>query len=315
MLHVRLVVPDHLEPEVRSALDGEPIVNIVWNLQVVERPSGSLVLFDLPPESANRVIGKLREIELHEHGSISVDRIVTTLSATADAVEAASPGDPSEAVFWEEVKERVADEAALTVTWTLLVVIAVLIASVGLLTDATVLIVGAMAVGPEFGPVAAIAIGLHVRRYGWVSRGLIDLAVGFGFSLVAAFVMTWLIDRAGLTPDAFTAGKTPQTDFVRDAGFFSALVACLAGVAGMLSLTLSKSSTLVGVLISVTTVPAAAGVAVYGAHGKWVEARGSALQLLLNLGVLVVTGVITLAVQRRVELARARRHNPTRQPG
>lgn len=310
MYHVRLVVPPHLDDAVRQAIDDEAVVNVVWRGHSVERPTGTLILFDIPPEAANRIIGQLRQLELHEHGSIMVNRIGTSLSRAAETVEAHVPGDPSEAVFWEEVKERVADEAALTTTWTLLVVLAVLIAGVGLLTDSAVLVVGAMAVGPEFGPIAAIAIGCHVRRVGWVTRGLADLAVGFGVSVVATALMAWLIERAGLTPQAFSEGRDVQTAFVSEPGVFSALVALFAGVAGMLSLTLSKSSTLVGVLISVTTVPAAAGISVYAAHGRWADAGSSALQLVLNVVVLIVAGVATLALQRRVDRRRSTAPGP-----
>jgi uncharacterized membrane protein len=76
------------------------------------------------------------------------------------------------------------------------------------------------------------------------------------------------------------------------------VVGFLAGVAGMLSLTSAKAGTLVGVLISVTTVPAAANVAVAAAYGVLNEAAGSALQLVINIAAIVAAGVLTLTVQR-----------------
>ena len=78
------------------------------------------------------------------------------------------------------------------------------------------------------------------------------------------------------------------------------MVAFLAGVAGMLSLTSAKSGALVGVLISVTTVPAAANVALGLAYGDVPEARGSLVQLGINLGSIVVAGCLTLIVQQYV---------------
>ena len=67
----------------------------------------------------------------------------------------------------------------------------------------------------------------------------------------------------------------------------------------MLSLTSAKSGALVGVLISVTTIPAAANVA--AAHRRTAtghEAAGSAVQLGLNLGGIVLAGTLTLVVQQ-----------------
>jgi uncharacterized membrane protein len=66
----------------------------------------------------------------------------------------------------------------------------------------------------------------------------------------------------------------------------------------MLSLSTAKSGTLIGVLISVTTIPAAANVGVAAAYGDWNEVGGAAAQLALNLVCIVVAGVVTLALQR-----------------
>lgn len=65
----------------------------------------------------------------------------------------------------------------------------------------------------------------------------------------------------------------------------------------MLSLTSAKAGMLVGVAISVTTVPAAANAAVAVVYQDYSQAVGSAVQLLLNLLGIVVAGVLTLAVQ------------------
>jgi hypothetical protein len=78
------------------------------------------------------------------------------------------------------------------------------------------------------------------------------------------------------------------------------VVAVLAGVAGTLSLTSAKSSTLVGVFISVTTVPAASTMALGLALGSADLFAGAAAQLGINLaGVLVAAGA-TLLLQREL---------------
>ena len=50
----------------------------------------------------------------------------------------------------------------------------------------------------------------------------------------------------------------PLTEFISNPNFLSFFVAYLAGTAGVLSLTSAKSGALIGVLISVTTIPAIA---------------------------------------------------------
>lgn len=74
----------------------------------------------------------------------------------------------------------------------------------------------------------------------------------------------------------------------------------------MLSLSTAKSGALIGVLISVTTIPAAANIGVAAAYRNWDEWRGAVLQLAINLGAIVVAGVATLGVERWRHLRRAR---------
>ncbi len=75
----------------------------------------------------------------------------------------------------------------------------------------------------------------------------------------------------------------------------------------MVSLTEARSSTLIGVFISVTTIPAASDIGVSLAFGSEHEAWGSALQLLLNVTVLAVVAIAGLPAQRAVWLRSARR--------
>jgi hypothetical protein len=64
----------------------------------------------------------------------------------------------------------------------------------------------------------------------------------------------------------------------------------------------------VGVLISITTIPAASNIAVAAAYGRWGDAAGAALQLGINLAGIVASGVLTLYIQRRYYVARRRKH-------
>ena len=69
----------------------------------------------------------------------------------------------------------------------------------------------------------------------------------------------------------------------------------------MLSLSSAKSGALIGVLISVTTIPAIANMGVAAAYTDWEEVGGSAAQLGVNLAALVLGGLARLGVQRRVQ--------------
>ena len=187
-------------------------------------------------------------------------------------------------------------------------VVATLIAAVGILTDQLILIIGAMVVGPEFGPLAGLCVALVHKRPDVAKRSILALAAGFPLAILCAFAMTLLLDAIGLVPGDFSQESHRLTKFISSPDEFSAIVAALAGVAGILSLTAAKSGALIGVLISVTTLPAAANIGIGAALGDTDESLGSFAQLAINLSMIVLAGVAVLFVQRRLYLRRKARH-------
>ena len=76
----------------------------------------------------------------------------------------------------------------------------------------------------------------------------------------------------------------------------------------MLSLTTAKAGSLVGVLVSITTIPAVANVGLAGRLRRVERGRGSALQLVANIASIVVAGAATLLVQRAIYQRRRDAH-------
>jgi hypothetical protein len=76
----------------------------------------------------------------------------------------------------------------------------------------------------------------------------------------------------------------------------------------MLSLSTAKSGAIIGVLISVTTIPAAANIGVAAAYGDGDSWAGSLAQLSINLGAILLAGTATLWIQRLLYRRRRIRH-------
>ena len=271
------------------------------------KPRGDLVLCDVAREEVSVVIDELRRLGLEQNGSISVDTVDTIISRSASEAVRAAAGSPSDAVVWEEVEARTSEGAELSFNFLAFMVLAMLIAAVGILTDSQILVIGAMVVGPEFGPLAGLCIALVQRRIGLAGRSAVALLVGLPVAIVITMLVTFFLRQAGTAPETLVAQQRPDTFFIAHPDTFTVLVALIAGSAGLLSLTTSKSGALMGVLISVTTIPAAANVGVATAYGDWPEVRGASAQLGLNLACIVVAGVATLAVQRLSFRRRLRR--------
>lgn len=295
MLHLRVVCPPGDTDTVVERLRGEPGVahlTLIRGAAVV--PNGDLVQADIAREVTDDVLAALCDLGLDHSGGITLEPLDTVLSDAADAAEVAAPGLAADAVVWDELVARTGDESQLNVTFLAFLTLACLIAAVGVITNSSVTVVGAMVVGPEFGPLAALAVGLVGRRRDLIRRAAVALGVGFPVAMMITAVATLLAEATGLVAvNPLATGD--QVDFIYKVGPFSLIVALLAGAAGMLSMTSSKSSALVGVFISVTTVPAAGYAVVAATLGEWSRCLGSAAQLLVNLiGIVIAAGIVLL---------------------
>lgn len=300
VLHLRLRVPDDLTDQVVELLHGdETVTNVAVVRGGFSQPKGCLVLADVARENATDVIQQLRGLDLQHRGSISIDEIDTILSDEAARVEDVAPGAPDDGVVWVSVEQRLREDSRLSWAFIAFMTLAALIAGAGRITDQPILIVGAMVVGPEFSPIAAICFALAHPRLGMLPQAVRSLVTGF---VVAAGIATvvWSVayHLGAFTRDQASTGEL--TDFIVRPDGWSFAVACLAGIAGTLSLTTAKSGPLVGVFISVTTIPAVGTFAVCLACGVWGEAASALAQLGLNLLGMMIAGTTTLMVQRLV---------------
>ncbi|MCT2583215.1 DUF389 domain-containing protein [Actinophytocola gossypii] len=299
MLHLRVICPPERSDDVLRLLDEQPgVAHLVRLPGAALRPAGDMVEADVAREAADETIAALCGLGVDRDGGITLEQIDTALSDSADRAEEQAPGDAADAVVWEELLARTGEESRLNGTFLAFLSIACLLAAVGVITGSTVTIVGAMVVGPEFGPLAAIAVGLVRRRWDLVRRAALALAVGFPLAMVLTAVGTVAGNAVGLF-DTSALTENHELDFVYDVGPWSLIVAVLAGAAGMLSMTSAKSAALVGVFISVTTVPAAGYASVALILGHWGRFGPSLGQLAVNLLGIVAAATVVLLLHRR----------------
>jgi uncharacterized hydrophobic protein (TIGR00271 family) len=307
MVHLRIVIPNHAAQHVLDLLTALPsVANVVYLPRAAYKPEGDVILCDVAREDASVIISDLRELDVHREGSIAIEAIDTSISEFADHAIEAAAGAPSDAVIWEEVEGRTSENTELSFSFVGFMTIAMLIGAVGIILDQPILIVGAMIVGPEFGPLAGLMVATVQRRSHLARRSLAALAVGFPVGIAITALVSLVIKWTGLGPD--TIENRPFTDFISHPDFFSVMVAYLAGVAGVLSLTSAKSGALIGVLVSVVTIPAAANIGLAAAYADWHEFGGALAQLSINLPTIVLAGITMLYIQRRFYVARRRKH-------
>jgi uncharacterized hydrophobic protein (TIGR00271 family) len=309
MVHLRIVAPRELAHAALALLEAsDSVINVIHLHDVARKPDGDVILCDVAREDASVVIGELKDLGVPRDGTIAVEQVDTAISHAAELAERHAAGAPADAVIWEEITERTSEDSTISATFLIFIVLAALIVSIGIYLNSAILIVGGMIVGPEFGPIAGFCVATVQRRTDLAMRSLVALAVGFPFAIVAVYLSSVVFKATDITPESFTAASHSLSETIANPDFFAAFVAFCAGVAGMLSLTTAKSGALIGVLISVTTIPAAANVGVAAAYSDWESSGGSLGQLGLNIASLLLAGTITLAVQRALFTRRRAAH-------
>jgi uncharacterized hydrophobic protein (TIGR00271 family) len=299
MIHLRVVSPADLTEKTVALLAGDPgVLNLVVLPGRARNPDGDAIECDVMSGSANTVLPNLRRLQVDRRGSIVIEPVELAISGRVADIETQQLGALANAPVWEEVEARIRAEGTYSPSFYLFLISAGIIGAVGILTNSQILIVAAMVLGPEYGAITSVALGLDRHSGKAVREGLSALTVGFVLAVVAAFAFALLVRVLGLEPTAFRIGIRPVTNLIDTPNLYSLVVAVLAGVVGIVSLTHARSSTLLGVFISVTTIPAASDIGVASAFGSWSEARGSLLQLLLNIVVLIVVGLLTLKFVR-----------------
>jgi uncharacterized hydrophobic protein (TIGR00271 family) len=202
----------------------------------------------------------------------------------------------SSAVVWADLLGQAGEQARPAARFLMLMAVAGVIAAYGVFYGNGILVVGAMAVSPDFLPIAATCIGLVARRQRLVGRAFWTLTAGLGTTGVTAGLLTVLLDALDLLPPSFQVGENGLSGLttVNSSTFVVALV---AGVAGILALE-TRAGAAVGVAISVTTIPASAYLGVAAGVGEVGKTSGALAVLGINVAMLLVGGSLTLVAQQ-----------------
>lgn len=318
VLHVRMTLPADLTEPVLAALDDPRVTGMVVLPGAARQPHGDAVSCDVAREGATELLARLDEVGVTEHGTLSLETVDSAPSRRARSAEHEAVGAPDDGVVWPLVEEQAAEGVRSSWSFFVFLSLATLLAAIAVVLDSSILVVGAMVLGPEFAPVMALAVAVVLRQPVLARQALMLLLTGLAVAVAVTLVLSLVARGAGwVTLEALEAPR-PQTGFIWHPDRWSFVVALLAGIAGVLSLTSGRSNVLVGVFISVTTVPAAGNLGLGLAFLDSSEISGSAAQLGLNLAGMVVAGVLTLVQRwsgRVIGRRRSSRARPTARAG
>jgi len=304
--HIRVVTAPGTTEQLVDLLATEPGVrNVVVLVGAGRRPDGDAIQFDVPHRSANRVLQHLHSLRDSHGGPISIASVDALVGDDPDRAAAFDVVQRDVAPVWDVVEARIRANAVYAPSFYILLSIAGLIGAVGILTNSQILIVGAMVVGPEYNAIVSVALGIERHERPPVIRGLLALITGFTVAIILCLAFGLWIRGSGHTPAPYSNGVRPVSELINNPDLFSVVVAVLAAIVGVVSLTEARASALIGVFISVTTIPAAADIGLSLAYTSWHAVLGSLQQLLLNVVLLIVVGAAVMRLQRIIWRSRA----------
>lgn len=171
-----------------------------------------------------------------------------------------------------------------------ILMLAILIASIGLNTNSNAVIIGAMLVSPLMGPIVGLGYGIGIFDFPLIRRSLANLAIAAGISLLTStlYFMLTPLDEA---QSELLARTTPS--------LWDVLIALAGGLAGIIGQTRrEKSNVIPGVAIATALMPPLC-TAGYGlANGDWSVFGGAIYLFSINCVFIAFAAVVVIEFLR-----------------
>ncbi len=309
MLSVRVICPAPLTHTTQQILTETPgLTSLARYPGASIDPPGDVFVAEIQRDVVNSLVDRLTQAGVAHEGTIVINEVGTWVSQRGLDAENES-SDPDE-VIWAEVIQDAYEQTKLTPIFLSFMIMATMLAAIAVITDSVILVIGAMVLGPDFMATIAMGLALVRRRPHLLRQAIRTLIVGFVVAIAVTAAALLLAHAAGLIDVSAITGPRPGTQFIYTPNAWSFIVAIIAAAAGVLAMTSSLSTGIIGVFISVTTIPAAGNIALGLVFAEWQQVAGSAAQLAINVTGMAVAGWITLAIAQRMSQRMARRASP-----
>ena len=147
----------------------------------------------------------------------------------------------------EEAEQSIREGISFRGTNMIILILAIFIASLGLNTNSTAVIIGAMLISPLMGPIIGIGLGVGIHDFDLLKRSLRNLLMATVFS-VATSTLYFLISPVGQEHSELLARTSPT--------IYDVLIGFFGGAAGIVAIgSKSKGNVIPGVAIATALMP------------------------------------------------------------
>ncbi|WP_120245234.1 DUF389 domain-containing protein [Halopiger aswanensis] len=289
---IEVFVPDDKREEALRVLETENL-DYVRTVENSEGTDGELVSFPVPPQAVEHVLSSLRDVGIDDD-FVVVSSIETARTPRIDDLEDryVNGQEEDDSIAREEIRSRALNMTPGRLTYYAMTVLSALVATAGLLLDSPAIVVGSMVIAPQVSAALTGTVGLVLDDRKMVADGLFALVSGLIVAIASAFAFAWLIRSGGFVPSTIDITAIVQVQNRISPGPLAIVVGICAGAAGAFGLATAIPVSLVGVMIAVALIPAAAAVGIGLAWGNASVALGAATLVAVNATSIPLAGLV-----------------------
>lgn len=202
-----------------------------------------------------------------------------------------------EALFFRGMRKR-----AKTSKFWVLLLLAGVIATLGVMQDSTATVIGAMIVAPLMTPIIGTALAFVLTDRAMLGKSILFVVVGALSVIAIGFVF-------GAIDTTFTSAGNSQVSSRVSPALIDLAAALATGLVGAFALVRSDvSDTLPGVAIAISLVPPLAVCGLVLQEGLYQEAFGAFILFSTNVTAIIFTGTLTLLLYQVRDVAKEQGH-------
>lgn len=317
MKQVQITVPyEKTEAVFDFLLDSLNIKNVMK----FNADNAIVLQFRIPDDSVNETIQGLKSRGVGvEYGFVDILDLKASLPRESEEKENDTKIQRDATLAVEEIYENVKKQSSLSFDYIAFIVLAAVMAGLGLIQNNVTVIVASMLLSPLMGPMLAIAFGYVIKDDILFIKGTKNEAIGVGLSLLVGVIMAIVMPLiqpnmiSTIVADVGSGGNIVNiTEITRRAGFspLDVGVAVFSGAAVAVSVTKGDMSTLVGVAISAALMPPAVSSSMMVVLGLMIGnpdvmnvGVGSFALLAMNIVLIVISAFVMFKVKGLTSLA------------
>ena len=261
-----IVDSSHTDEMIQDLQQMDEVISLSIVREASIKPPGDVFTVHALNRGADKVL-RLADAA-REHGRVSVS--TAELTSMIDPEHERKVANDIDEALWEEVETDLRHQGKLTVNYVGLMALGGAVAATGFAAESAsqaISFVAASIIAPGFEPLAAIPIGLALRRWSVIGRGMQSMVGGY-LALVLSAGLTFLALRMSgvVLAEEFTIN--PEVRNLAEPGLREVLLSAFGALAGMVMLLSRRHYLIPGALVALLVIEASALIGVALAAGE-----------------------------------------------